>query len=51
MPLTSYLPLPYDRLLDPLSPSRMSEPISDRTFEQFTALRLLSLTSGLPNLT
>jgi CubicO group peptidase (beta-lactamase class C family) len=46
-PLPSYLPLPYVRSLDPLSPASATESIYDPRFNQITAARVMSHTSGM----
>jgi len=47
-PLPSYLPLPYLRDIDPTSSSPATESLSDPRFNQITAIRVMSHTSGMP---
>ncbi len=47
-PLTTYLPLPYVRLLDPTSSSPATEPLYDPALAQITAIRVMNHTSGMP---
>lgn len=49
-PLPSFLPLPYERSLDPTSSSPTTEVISDPRLNQITAIRVMNHTSGMPNL-
>ena len=48
-PLTTYLPLPYVRFLDPISVSEFTEPLYDPAFNQITARRVMNHTSGMPD--
>jgi CubicO group peptidase (beta-lactamase class C family) len=48
-PLTTYLPLPYVRDLDPLSTSPATEPLYDPALAQVTAIRVMNHTSGFPD--
>ena len=46
-PLTSYLPPPYIRDLDPISSSPSTEPLYEPAFGQITAMRVMNHTSGM----
>jgi len=48
-PLTKYLPPPYIRDVDPLSPSSPTEPLYDPRFNQVSVFRVLNHTSGMPD--
>jgi CubicO group peptidase (beta-lactamase class C family) len=48
-PLTTYLPPPYLRDLDPISSSPSTEPLFDPAFGQITAMRVMNHTSGMPD--
>lgn len=48
-PLPSYSPLPYIRILDPISSSPATEQLYDPLFNQVTAIRVMNHTSGLPD--
>jgi CubicO group peptidase (beta-lactamase class C family) len=50
MPLPTYLPLPYVRNLDPTSSSPATEPLYDPRLNQITAMRVMSHSSGMPDL-
>jgi CubicO group peptidase (beta-lactamase class C family) len=48
-PLTTYLPTPYVRELDPISSSHGTEPIYDPALAQINAIRVMNHTSGFPD--
>lgn len=48
-PLTTFLPLPYLRFLDPISTSESTEPLYDPALNQITARRVMNHTSGMPD--
>jgi CubicO group peptidase (beta-lactamase class C family) len=50
MPLSSYWPLPYVRYLDPTSSFPATEPLYDPRLNQITAMRVMSHSSGMPDL-